>query len=230
MIKKTRILIVDDHVLMQEGLRSLFKPHRDFEIVGGAGTLREAVEMVHTLKPDLVLMDIELPDGDGVEATQIILAQRPETKIVMLTMHESDELLFGALRSGAIGYLLKDTPAVKLVEALRAMDRDEAPLSRTMTKRLLTEYVRVEKLQQPSSTDLVTLTSREMEVLNELADGATNQEIAQRLQISLSTVKSHIHFIYKKLKLNNRDEAVKFARRYIGQDWPEGDSGNLIQD
>ena len=106
--------------------------------------------MVHTLKPDLVLMDIELPDGDGVEATQIILAQRPETKIVMLTMHESDELLFGALRSGAIGYLLKDTPAVKLVEALRAMDRDEAPLSRTMTKRLLTEYVRVEKRLTPT--------------------------------------------------------------------------------
>jgi DNA-binding NarL/FixJ family response regulator len=224
---KTRILIVDDHVLMQEGLKSLFKPHLDFEIVGGAGTIREALEQVTELEPDLVLMDIELPDGDGVEATRIIMARRPQTKIVMLTMHENDELLFGALRSGAVGYLMKDTPVTKLVEALRALERGEAPLSRTMTKRLLNEFVRVDKLQQPDSPNLDALTPREKEVLKEMASRASNHEIARRLQISENTVKSHVHFILKKLKLKNRKNAASFARRQRFQGLPEEDDDSL---
>jgi DNA-binding NarL/FixJ family response regulator len=227
MTKKTRILIVDDHVLMQEGLRSLFMPHLDFEVVGGAGTIREAFKQAIELEPDLVLMDIGLPDGDGLEATRMILAQRPETKVVMLTMHDSDELLFGALRSGAVGYLMKNTPALKLVQSLRVLEQDEAPLSRKMTKRLIKEYVRVERLQQSdNSPRLDALTAREKEVIEELASGASNQEIAQHMFISKNTVKCHVHSILKKLELKNRTEAAKFARRQSFNDLPDAEHVN----
>lgn len=213
MTGKIKVLIVDDHVLLRDGLIRLFEPQADFEVVGDVGTVRDAVTKTLELEPDLVLMDIWLPDGDGVEATQTILAKRPKTKVVMLTMHESDESLFAAIRSGAKGYLLKNTPAVKLVAALRALGRGEAALSREMTGRLMNEFVRIGKLQPLDSTGLDSLTTRELEVLQHLATGATNREIASQLFISENTVKHHVHSILKKLKMKNRREVADFTNR-----------------
>lgn len=126
MAKKIKLLIVDDHIILRAGLISLFSPLPDFEVVGDAGTLSEAVTKACELKPDLVLMDIGLPDGSGVDATKEILTHRPETDVVMLTLHDSDELLMEALRSGAKGYLLKSTSAAQVIASLRGLEQGEA--------------------------------------------------------------------------------------------------------
>lgn len=213
MAQKIRILIVDDHVLLRDGLIRLFEPQPDFEVVGDVGTVHDAIAKAVELKPDLVLMDIKLPDGDGVEATRVILAKLPKTKVVILTMHESDELLFEALRGGAKGYLLKNTPATKLVAALRALEQGEAPLSRSMTSRLIDDFARMGKIHQAESDGLDLLTPRELEVLKHLATEASNREIAEKLFISENTVKHHVHSILKKLKFRNRREVANFANR-----------------
>ncbi|RPI25728.1 MAG: DNA-binding response regulator [Chloroflexota bacterium] len=209
-----KILIVDDHALFREGLVSLFKSQKDFEVVGEAGTAEMAVRMAAALQPDLILMDIHLPDASGIDAVKRILTDYPDIMIVMLTAHESEALLFKAITYGAKGYLLKNTPISTLLPSLRGLMKGEAALSRTMTAQVLEQVVRLGN--RPTREDIGSLdklTQRERDVLRELSKGASNQEIAQRLVISENTVKIHVHNILEKLNLPNRRAASRFAPR-----------------
>lgn len=210
-----RILLVDDHVLFREGLVSLLGGQPDMQVVGQAGSVAEAIRLAGELKPDLILMDFSLPDGNGLEATQAILATQPETKIVFLTVHIEDERLFAAINCGAKGYLLKNVPIVDLLRFLRGVKEGKAALSRAMTSRLMEEFSRLQALGASGGVEPeALLTSREVEILQVMATGATNDEIAERLVISSNTVKNHIHNILAKLNLNNRRQAVNFAQRH----------------
>jgi two-component system NarL family response regulator len=209
-----RVLIVDDHVLFREGLVSLLETQPDISVAGEAGRVSEAIGMARELEPDLILMDFGLPDGTGLEATQAILAEQPEAKIVFLTVHEQDDRLFAAIRSGAKGYLLKNVPVSKLLDYLRGVERGEAAVSPAMTSHILDEFARLGSGPDPGPAELDELTTREVEVLQEVARGATNREIADRLCISENTVKNHVGNILAKLNLRNRREAAGFARRH----------------
>jgi len=209
-----RILIVDDHALFREGLVSLLKSQPDITVLGEAGGVGEAISMTRELQPDLVLMDFGLADGTGLDATQAILAEQPQTNIVFLTVHEQDDRLFAAIRLGAKGYLLKNVPVSKLLGYLRGVERGEAAISPSMTSHILEEFARLGPARDPGPTELGELTTREMEVLQELVRGATNSEVASRLCISENTVKNHIGNILAKLNLRNRREAADFARRH----------------
>jgi len=209
-----KILIVDDHALFREGLASLLTGQPDFTVIGEAACVQEAIVMAHNLQPDLVLMDFTLPDGTGLDATRAILGRRPGTKIVFLTVHEDDERLFAAIRSGAKGYMLKNVPVAKLLEQLRGLERNEAAILPTMTSRILVEFARTRPGQQPDHSALAQLTSRELDVLRELVQGASNREIAECLFITENTVKNHVSNILNKLDLPNRREAARYARQY----------------
>jgi DNA-binding NarL/FixJ family response regulator len=219
-----KILVVDDHVLFREGLISLLNAQPDFCVVGEAGSVREAIAIAHELAPDIILMDFSLPDGNGAEAAESILAGRPEIKIVFLTLHETDEVLFTSIRSGAKGYLLKNLTASMLLESLRGMSRGEAPISRTMTTRILEKFSREKASHQKLDSALEQLTPREIQVLKEIASGATNSEIASHLFISINTVKNHIHNILEKLGLKDRRELAAFARQHGVKGFPGTDS------
>jgi DNA-binding NarL/FixJ family response regulator len=205
-------MIVDDHAMLREGLVSLLQPQPDFEVVGEAGSVEEAVEKAKAIKPELVLMDYGLPGGSGVEATRAILKDLPETNIVFLTVHEADDDLFAALRSGAKGYLLKNIPVSKMIAALRGLARGEAPLSRQMTSRVLAEFTHGKPPSRGRSGAAHSLTKRELEVLMEMTTGASNREIADRLFVSVNTIKNHVHSILEKLELKDRRAAIRFAR------------------
>jgi len=207
-----KVMIVDDHAMLREGLASLLQPQPDFEVVGEAGSVEEAVEKAIALKPDLVLMDYGLPGGSGVEATRAILRELPETDIVFLTVHEADDDLFAALRSGAKGYLLKNIPVSRMIAALSGLARGEAPLSRQMTSRVVAEFTQGRPLSRESSGAAHSLTKRELEVLMAMTTGATNREIADRLYVSVNTIKNHVHSILEKLDLKDRRAAIRFAR------------------
>jgi DNA-binding NarL/FixJ family response regulator len=209
-----RILIVDDHALFREGLASLLNGQSDFTVVGEAGSVREAVELARDLQPDLVLMDFTLPDGTGLDATQAILTERPETIIVFLTVHEEDDRLFAAIRGGAKGYMLKNVPVAELLSRLRGLKRNEVAVSPAMTSRIFEEFAQSYPARQPYNTVLTQFTTRELDVLQELTTGATNREIAERLFITENTVKNHMHRILNKLDVPNRRQAAHYARHY----------------
>lgn len=208
-----RILIVDDHILFREGLAGLLNSQPDLKVVGQAGSVHEAIMMSQELQPDLVLMDFGLPDGTGLDATRAILSNQPKTNLVFLTVHEEDDRLFAAIRCGAKGYLLKNVPVAKLLAFLRGIEHGEAAISLTMASRILVEFANLRPPRESSRTGPVDLTSRELEVLQELANGATNSEIAGRLVIAENTVKNHVRNILSKLNLRNRREATNFVRR-----------------
>lgn len=210
-----RILVVDDQPLLLQGVAGLLNAQPDFCVVGTAASVRAAVLAARDLQPDLVLMDFSLPDGTGLDATLPILADRPATSIVFLTVFDDDDRLFAALRHGAKGYLLKNISGVDLVAALRAVVRGEAALAPTLSAHVVKEFAR---LPHPDGgrADEPLLTDREHDVLRELGTGASNDEIAARLMISLSTVKNHIHNILTKLHVRNRREAIIYARSGAG--------------
>jgi DNA-binding NarL/FixJ family response regulator len=207
-----KVLLVDDHVLFREGLVSLLDSDPEFNVVGQAGSAREAVAKALHLKPDLVLMDFNLPDSDGAEASACILEALPDCNIVFLTMYEEDEKLFSAIRSGAKGYILKSVPVSKLLQALHALKKGEAAISRTMTLRVLDEFSHTSHQSEPPDGFLSKLSSRELEVLKKTISGASNQEIADQLFLSINTVKHHLRNIYSKLGVRNRHEARKVAQ------------------
>jgi DNA-binding NarL/FixJ family response regulator len=206
-----QILVVDDHVLFREGLASLLGAQPNMVIAGQAGSMQDAIVLTRKVSPHLIIINMILPDGTAVEATRALLAESPNLKIVVLTMSDDEKQLFEAVRAGAIGYLSKRTSAVELLETLRGVMRGEAGVSRITARRILEEFVR---LSPPHPDEMVTLTSREVEVLRELANGASNQEIARRLVISENTVKNHVHNVLVKLHFHSRHEAADYARRH----------------
>jgi len=209
-----KIVIVDDHILFREGLAALIRQEADIQVIDLVGTVQEALDAVHKLKPDIVLMDFNLPDGTGAEATQKILQDTPDCKIVFMTMSERDEDLLAAIRSGAVGYLLKNMTPSKLVDALRSVQQGESALSGSMTLTVMKELSRTKEPEHIGDPALGRLTRREKEILAEIAAGKSNHEISQHLCISENTVKYHVHSILEKLNLHDRIEAAKFAREH----------------
>jgi DNA-binding NarL/FixJ family response regulator len=209
-----RLLLVDDHVLFREGLISLIAPQPDLQVIGQAGSVQEAIVVARTLRPDIILMDFALPDGTGLDATQAILAELPDVKIVFLTVHEDNDTLFAAIRAGAVGYLFKNTRSVELLKRLRAVARGEAGISPGVALRILDEFSKTTMSLSQDDSAKVELTSREIEVIRELAQGASNRDIARRLVISENTVKNHVRNVLAKLHLRNRREVVEYAQRH----------------
>jgi len=204
-----RLLVVDDHILFLQAMAYLIRQQPDFEVVGEAGSVAEAVACARLHKPDMVLMDFMLPDGTGLDATAAILAELPRTRIVFLTVHEEDERLFEAIRYGAQGYLLKTTSAKELLSYLRGLERGEAAIDPIFTSHILEEFAHLSKHSEPASEALSKLTPRERDVWRELQAGATNRQIAARLFIGEQTVKNHVSRILAKLNLDSRHEARK---------------------
>ena len=208
-----RVLIIEDHILFRDGLISLFESTPEFDVVGDAETIFEGVEKARNLKPDIILMDFSLPDGTGLDATKIILSEMPQCKIVFLTVYEADEKLFAAIRAGAKGFLPKNVARFDLISSLHALDRGEIAISRQMASHIVEEFSH-SNLQTTSHEELLSrLTEREMDVLGELQDGLSNQDISNQLFISENTVKHHVRNILKKLEVENRREAGLIARQ-----------------
>ncbi len=208
-----RVMLVDDHIMFREGLSGLIQAYKDIEVVGEAGNVHDAIDLAQRLRPELILMDFGLTDGTGVQATTAILGACPETKVVFLSVEDSNESLFAALRSGASGYLLKNLSTAKLIAAIRGLNSGEAPLSRKMTTEIIQEFSRPKGHVRPSLPSLSHLTMREVEILQLLAKGYSNQEIAVEYSLSEPTVKNHVHVILKKLGVTNRREAAHYARQ-----------------
>jgi DNA-binding NarL/FixJ family response regulator len=208
-----KILIVDDHNLFRDGLISLFRFKSVYAVVGGAESVFEGIRQAKLFRPDIILMDFSLPDGTGLDATRAILPELPDCKIVFLTMHESDEKLFTALRMGAKGYLLKSIASTDLLANLQLLEGGEMAISHGMLSRVAQEFAR-QSLQNEGKVELQSrLSPREAEILQELESGASNIEIAQRLFLSENTVKHHLHNIFEKLEVSNRQSAVALARQ-----------------
>nr|MBI2904231.1 response regulator transcription factor [Chloroflexota bacterium] len=207
-----RLLLVDDHAVVRSGLRMLLESEEDLDIIGEAGTAREALEAVAALHPDLALIDIGLPDLSGIEVTRQIKQSWPEVSVVALTIHEDEEYFFQMLQAGASGYVPKRAAPEELLTAIRAAAIGEVYLYPSMAKLLVKDYVSSGKEAAPLEA-LNELTDREREVLSRLADGASNQEIADALTISHKTVGRHRENIMHKLNLHSRTELVKYAIR-----------------
>lgn len=205
-----RVLIADDHRLFRQGLRHVCQAAGGIEVVGEAENGREAVRLAQELKPDVVLMDIRMPDLDGVEATRQITAHDPTVRIVILTMYREDQYVFEAIKAGARGYLLKDVDEQELVEAVRAVHRGEALINPALAARLLDEFRR---LSQGEGAETEELTAGEMEVLRLVAQGADNKTVAERLALSERTVANRLSEIYRKLHVNSRVQAALVALR-----------------
>jgi DNA-binding NarL/FixJ family response regulator/class 3 adenylate cyclase len=211
--ERLSILIVDDQALVRAGFRMILDAEDDVEVVGEASSGTEAIDEVRRLRPDIVLMDVRMPELDGIEATRRLLADEDaQTKIVMLTTFDMDEYVYEALRAGASGFLLKDVPPVQLVEGIRAVGSGEALLAPSITRRVIEEFVRrpPETARTPPP-ELEELTERELEVLKLIARGLSNAEIAKELFVSETTVKTHVSRILMKLQLRDRVQAVVFA-------------------
>ena len=208
-MRPIRVLIADDHPLFRRGLVSLLNEEADIEVVGEAASGAQAIALARETHPDVVLMDVILPGG-GVEATQAIVRTLPRVKVLMLTVSEADADLFGAIEAGASGYLLKEVEPEELVQAIRQVHAGQAILSPAVAVKVLQQMRR--KMSEPApSSEPPLLTAREVEVVRLLAQGLTNQEIAQRLVVAESTVKSHIRNILRKTNTHNRAEIVAWA-------------------
>ena len=202
-----KLMIVDDHTVVRDGLASILERQDDFQVVGQASNGLEAVERVPALQPDVVLMDLRMPELDGVEAMRRISSERPETRFIVLTTYDSDQYIFDAIEAGAKGYLLKDTSREDLFEAVRAVHRGESGIEPGVAARVLDRFAQLsrEEAQAP------LLSEREVEVLQLMAKGSANKEIAVSLSITDSTVKTHVANIFQKLDVSGRTEAVTQA-------------------
>lgn len=209
--EQIRILVVDDHPLFRKGIIYMLNSHEDMAVVGEASDGNEAFQLAKELMPDLVLMDVQMPGCNGLEATRLIMKEMPYIKIVMLTFSDDNRDLFEAIKSGAQGYLLKSLEPEELANMLRGVFRDEAPISPTTASRILREFGRQARPDgRPSIRDL---TPREVELLRLVASGASNQEMADELVVTEHTVKNHLRNILRKLHLRNRVQAAVFAVR-----------------
>ncbi|MEZ4519051.1 MAG: response regulator transcription factor [Chloroflexota bacterium] len=211
-----RLLLVDDHEVVRLGMRTLLERHSNFTVVGEASTEEEALTQALEHKPDIVLMDIRLAGGSGIEACQQIKDALPESKVIMLTSFAEDELLFSAIRAGASGYLLKQIGAGELVRAIEMTARGESMLDPTLTQRVFFEVRR--SIQKEEAIAFQDLTSQERQVLQLIAEGKTNREIATELFLSEGTVRNYVSSILSKLNVSNRAEAAAYAIKHHLQD------------
>ncbi|MGD8604635.1 MAG: response regulator transcription factor [Anaerolineales bacterium] len=208
-----RIALVDDQALFREGLRTILSLQPDLEIVGEAADGREAIALIHRTNPDVVLMDLKMPSLDGVEATRLIKGEHPSARILILTTFDDDEYVFEGLRAGAVGYLLKDAPSDKLIEAIRAAARGESFLQPSVAAKVVAEFSRLaDRPSDPSNALVEPLSERELEVLRLLAHGSTNRKIAETLVIAEGTVKNHVTSILGKLGVDDRTQAAIKAK------------------
>ena len=216
-MSQTRILMVDDHEVVRLGLKSLLERQTGFEVVAEAASENEAVEKALAHKPDVVLMDVRLSGGNGVEATARIMAELPETKIIILTSFADDEMLFAAIRAGAVGYVLKKVGSADLLRAIEAAGRGEATLDPSLTQRLFSEMRR--SMQREEASAFEELTAQEMHVLARIAEGNTNRTIAETLFLSEGTVRNYVSSILSKLGVSNRAEAAAYAIQHHLKDY-----------
>ena len=204
-----RVLVADDHAIVRKGIRALLATEADIEVVGEAADGKEAVEKAERLRPDVVLMDLVMPEMDGIEATRRITTRQPETRILVLTSFAEDEKVFPALKAGALGYLLKDAGPEELVRAIRQVYCGESSLHPAIARKVLQELSRPP--ERPPTPE--PLTERELEVLRLIARGKSNREIAAELVISEATVRTHVSNILGKLQLTSRTQAALYALR-----------------
>jgi DNA-binding NarL/FixJ family response regulator len=211
--KPIRIVLVDDEQMVRSGMRMILESEDDLEVVGEAGDGAEGVTLVKKLDPDIVLMDIQMPGMNGLEATREIVALERDdsSRVLILTTFDLDEYVYEALRIGASGFLLKRTPAEDLIDGVRVVARGDALLSPSITKRMIGEFAKRPATESRSLGELDVLTDREREVLGLIAQGLSNQEIAGKLFLSEGTVKTHIKRIFYKLNLRDRTQAVILA-------------------
>src|SRR5450432_4608738 len=210
-VRPLSLLIVDDHEVVREGLAALLGRRPEFSVVAEAGTVAEAIEAARRFKPDLVVMDVRLPDGSGVEACREIRSEMPETRVVMLTSYPDEDAVLSAIIAGASGYLLKQTRARDLVAALEAVGRGESLLDPAVTGRVLERIRRIATADQPD--ELAQLTAQEQKILLLVAEGKTNKEIAAEVFLSDKTVKNYVSSILAKLNLERRAQAAAYMAR-----------------
>jgi two-component system response regulator NreC len=208
-----KILVIDEHVIIRDGLVSLISSQPDMKVVGDAGTGSEAISKALLLKPDVLLLDISLPDISGFKVARAIHEQAPDIKIIFLTLTDSDDSLFEAIHCGASGYLLKNIPTQKLMTAIRSLEKGEAALSRIMMNRVLKRMSRmIPENELPA--DVRGFTQREIEILRLIGQCASNKQIAEMLCVSENTIKVHVHNILKKLGLRKRQEVANYVAKW----------------
>jgi DNA-binding NarL/FixJ family response regulator len=213
--KQLRLLLVDDHEVVRQGLAAVISRRENFQVVAEAGTVADAIEAAERFRPDLIVMDVRLPDGSGIEACREIRAEHPEIRVVMLTSYPDEEAVLSAIVAGASGYLLKQIRARDLVSALEAVGRGESLLDPLVTEKVLERIRRI--ATSPANDDLAQLTQQEQKILLLVAEGKTNKEIASEVFLSDKTVKNYVSSILSKLNLQRRAQAAAFvAKRQSG--------------
>lgn len=212
---KIQVLLADDHTILRQGIRLLLESQPDMEVVGEATNGLEAIKLAHSLRPDIILMDISMPQLNGLEATRRIKQELPTIQIVILTMHETEEYLIKILQAGATGYVLKQAADRELIEAVRIASRGDTYLYPRIASRLVSDYLRRIETGTPDERDTAyeTLTAREREILKLVAEGHTNKEIAELLTLSIKTVENHRYSLMNKLNAHDRGELIKYAIR-----------------
>lgn len=211
-MSRIRVLLADDHDLFRQGVRRLLEGAADVEVIGEARTGEEAVRLVEDLIPDIVLLDITMPGLSGIDAARLIKTASPRTGLIMLTVHADEEFLFEAIKAGAMGYLLKDASPDELVRAIRLIYGGEGLLAPSMAAKVMREFARTRDAKELAGV-LNPLTQREIEILQHVAEGLANKEIAHKLSISERTVKNHLSNIMEKLHVNSRTQAAVYALR-----------------
>ena len=215
----TRVFLLDDHEVVRRGLRDLLEAEEDLEVVGEAGTAEEALGRIPATRPDVAVLDVRLPDGDGVEVCREIRSRHPDTACLMLTSYSDDEALFSAIMAGAAGYVLKQVRGVDLIDAVRRVSRGESLLDPAVTVRVL------ERLRSgPADDELSTLTDQERRLLDLIAEGLTNRQIGERMFLAEKTVKNYVSNVLTKLGMSRRTEAAAFAARLAERRKQEGRS------
>ena len=204
-----RVLIAEDHAIVRKGVRTLLSLEKDIEVIGEAANGREAVEQARELDPDVILMDLVMPELDGTQAIQEIKARRPDARVLVLTSFATDDKIFPAIKAGALGYLLKDSDPAELSNAIRQVNAGEYSLHPIIARKLLQEL----NLSPKPSSAAQPLTGREVEVLRMVAQGKSNRQIAEELVLSLGTVRAHLSSILGKLHLASRTQATLYALR-----------------
>jgi len=211
MTEPIRVVIADDHTIVRSGLRLLLEAEPDIDVVGEALNGNEALALVETKSPDVVIMDIAMPDMDGLEATRQIKHRWPKTQVLVLTMHRSEEYFFEMLKAGASGYLLKGAETSELINAIHVVGRGEVFLYPTMAQKLVKDYLNMVQWGSESNS---LLTTREREILTLLGEDFSTKEIAEKLVVSPSTIHTHLGNLIAKIGLNNRHELIRYARQH----------------